>query len=193
VIDIEQLYFKWLTLRVGNVSAPLERLCWMLHQNSFQRRVGNDVNRAVDGESLRQMFLGDYAEADIDPRLSNALMAEECSWFEMLVALSSTLDYYYDGGVKERLFELITNMGLRKILFSDIESDGTSRYDEVDQDLVDIATRRIDENRIESNGYGGLFPLEKHDHPDQRGVEIWEQGGAYFRERLEGVMWTSTS
>ena len=120
-------------------------------------------------------------------------MTLDCSWLEMLVALAEALDYLYDGGVHERLVELITNMGLAKVLATKLDRSGLSPYDELDEELVELIVTRIDENRCDASGHGGLFPLDKLDHPDQRRVEIWEQHAAYFREKLEGVMWTSTS
>lgn len=165
----------------------------MLHKNTFRRRVGNDVNRAVAGEELRRYFLRDYDDARIAPSLSNDLLAEECSWFEMLVALSTQLDYLYEGGIRQRFLELVSNLGLRKILATRLDAQGTSPYDEVDQELVDMATGRVDESIFDINGHGGLFPLRTRDHRDQREVEIWSQQAMYFRERLEGEMWTSIS
>jgi hypothetical protein len=193
VIEIHELYFKWLMERLGNPEPSVVRLCSMLDQNVFQRRVGKDMNRAADGANLRKLFLEDYSDADIDPRVANALLDEECSWLEMLVALAEALDYLYDGGVLERFIELAENLGLEPVLQTVVGRDGTSPYDDVDQHLVDICTSRVDHNEFDRLGHGGLFPLTKNDHPDQREVEIWDQHAAYFRERLEGVMWTSTN
>lgn len=187
MLDIDRLYFDWLMARFTRSFAGLRRVCGMLHENGFQRRVGNDVNRAVDGEALRRLFLDDYHEADIDPRITNDFLAGPCSWFEMLMALSEGLDYLYDGGVQEHFLELINNLGLRPV-YSRIDE----RYDEIDQDLVDAACNRVDFNLFDPDGRGGLFPLTKQDHPNQREVEIWDQHAAYFRERLEGILWTST-
>lgn len=189
ITDVDELYFRWLMQTLGRPTESLSRLCWMLHTNTFTRNVGNDVNRAVNGIDLRRRFMDEWDEAEIDPRKTNALMDEDCSWLEMLIALSEALDYRYDGGVQENLLELIHNLGLTKILSS--PRDG--RYDRVDQDLVDDATERVDQNLFDPDGLGGLFPLKKPDHPDQRRVEIWDQHAAYFREKLEGVMWTSIS
>jgi hypothetical protein len=156
----------------------------MLHTNVFQRRVGNDMNRAVDGEALRRLFLDDYAEADIDPSVTNAFMRGPCSWFEMLMALAEALDYSYDGGLRGNFVELTMNLGLEVVY-----SRTAPRYDDIDQDLVDAACLRVDFNQFDPDGRGGLFPLVKHDHPNQREVEIWDQHAAYFRERLEGILW----
>jgi hypothetical protein len=189
ITDVDDLYFKWLVSQMESPTESLGRLCWMLHSNTFTRRIGNDMNRAAEGTRLRHRFMEEFQDANIDPRKTNSFLEEECSWLEMLIALSAALDYLYEGGVQERLLELIDNLGLTPVLMS--PRDG--RYDEIDQDLVDAATSRVDHNLFDSNGLGGLFPLHKNDHPDQRGVEIWEQHAAYFREKLEGVVWTSTS
>lgn len=187
MIEIHDLYFKWLMAYLGEPSSAFQRLCRMLDENVFQRRVGNDINRASDGIHLRRRFLEEYTEVDIDPRVSNEFLGLECSWLEMLIALSDRLDYLYDGGVKERFMELITNLGLLTILFTSVGETGRTIYDEVDQDLVDAATSRVDNNLIDRNGLGGLFPLGGTNHQDQREVEIWSQHAAYFSERLEGV------
>ena len=189
ITDVDDLYFKWL---MGQLEAPtgsLARLCWMLHNNTFTRNVGNDSNRAAQGIRLRNAFLHEFSDANIDPRKLNSLMEQECSWLEMMYALSESLDYLYDGGVQERLLELIDNLGLTTVLMS----PKNGRYDEVDQELVDLATTRVDRNLFTADGHGGLFPLMKQNHLDQREVEIWEQQASYFSEKLEGVVWTSTN
>lgn len=191
MIDVDALYFKWLLKHIDD-SIIFERFCWMLHRNVFTRRVGNDVNRAVDGINLRVRFLDDLSEANIDPRLSNELMSQECSWFEMLVALANALDYLYEGGTRDWFVELINNMGLIQALNTpDISL--VNDYNEVDQRAVDNATVTVDKSLFTAHGRGGLFPLQTNNHPDQREVEIWEQHAAYVSERLEGVMWTSTN
>lgn len=193
MIDVDKLYFKWLLDRLDADSVQLERACFLLHGIPFNRRVGNDKNRASYGVNLRSWFFEEFAEAEIDPHVSNDLMARECSWFEMLSAFAESLDYLYEGGVPERLEEMLRNMGLGDVL--DISEEMVERgiYDHIDERRVIEAVERVTHNQFDSDGHGGLFPLTKNDHPDQRGVEIWEQQAAYFRERLEGVMWTSSS
>ena len=184
MIDIDRLYFGWLMSRLGNPQAGYERACGMLHENVFQRRVGNDVNRSIEGEALRRIFLDDFHEADIEPSVTNNFLAGPCSWLEMLMALAESLDFLYDGGVFEHFVELIDNLGLQPAY-----SRVAIRYDGIDQDLVDAACNRVDFSLFDPDGRGGLFPLTKHDHPNQREVEIWDQHAAYFRERLEGILW----
>jgi hypothetical protein len=187
--DVHRLYFNWLAERYGlDESAGMLRLGHMLHMDVFQRRVGNDVNRAEAGMALRRIFLDDWAEANIDPRTTNDFMAGACSWLEMLLALAERLDFIYDGGVKERFIEMCQNLDIFVVA-----TRVDPRYDQIDQQLVDTMANVVDFNQFDPDGRGGLFPLTKKDHPDQRGVEIWDQQAAYFREKLEGVMWTSTS
>ena len=188
MIDLEALYFEWLLncLEPGGVLEGVAYVGDLLHNCEFSRRVGNDINRAVDGANLRKEFMSRFAEADFDPHVTNDLMMSECSWFEMLVALSRHLDYTYDGGVENRFIELITNLTLDPML-----AHGPSRPDhmrEYDQKFVDVATSKVDKNQFDKNGHGGLFPLSRPGYPDQRRVEIWDQCGAYFHERLEGVL-----
>lgn len=188
MIDLDVLYFEWLLTQLDPDGA-LEGVAYigdLLHDCEFTRRVGNDINRAVDGANLRKEFITQFDQVDIDPRLTNELMMKECSWFEMLIALSRHLDYTYDGGVEERFIELITNLTLDQMLHHGPNRSAQMR--EYDQRFVDVATSNVDHNKFASNGHGGLFPLFRPGHPDQRRVEIWDQCGAYFHERLEGVL-----
>jgi hypothetical protein len=191
VIDLEDLYFEWLLGRLdpSGVTEGVAYVCGLLHNCEFKRRVGNDLNRAADGTNLRKEFLTEFEDANFDPHVTNDLMAQECSWFEMLVALTRALDYSYDTGIYDQFLELIENMQIDHLAVD--EPDRSAGRIREDQHAVDVITSDIDNNRFEFNGLGGLFPLSKPIRLDQRGEEIWEQAGAYFRERLEGVLWTS--
>lgn len=192
MINLDQLYFEWL-LTCLEPDGALEGSAYvggLLHNCVFRRRVGNDINRAIDGANLRIEFMSQFHEADFDPHVTNDLMMQECSWFEMLVALSKALDYLYDGGVEGHFIELVTNLTLDPMLLDNPNrSESTSAYD---QRFVSVATYNVDTNNFDRYGRGGLFPLIKPTHPDQRGVEIWDQQGAYFSERFEGILWPST-
>lgn len=187
MIDLEDLYFEWLLGRLdpGGVTEEVAYLCGLLHNCEFNRRVGNDINRAIDGANLRKEFLADFDASNFAPHVTNDLMAQECSWFEMLVALSRGLDYLYDGGVGGRFDELVTNMGLDELAVHDPNRSASQVAK--DQHRVDLVCHDIDESRFEKNGQGGIFPLTRARHQDQRVVELWDQAGAYFNERLEGV------
>lgn len=182
--SLDDQYFDWLltNLHSGGVAESVEELCRLLHEFEFHRRVGNDVNRAVDGAGLREDFLHSCRTRVSQARADEFLDAE-CTWLEMLVALSAALDFLYDGGVEGRFLELTGNLGLNVIFTT------TQQL----RDRVQDAVYLVDNNHFDYLGQGGIFPLTKDCHRDQRLVEIWDQQAAYFRERLEGVLWTSTS
>lgn len=192
MIDLEDLYFEWLLGRLdpGGVTEGAAYLCGLLHNCEFTRRVGNDLNRAADGTNLRKEFLHEFEDANFDPHVTNDLMAQECSWFEMLVALSRALDYIYDTGIYDQFAEIVENMQIDHLAVD--EPDRSKIRVNEDQHAVNDITHDIDNNQFEASGLGGLFPLSKPTRLDQRKEEIWEQAGAYFREKLEGVLWTST-
>lgn len=188
MIDLDDLYFEWLLtcLDPDGAREGVAYVADLLHNCDFTRRVGNDINRAVEGANLRKEFLSKFEEVDFDPHVTNELMMNECSWLEMLIALSRALDYLYEGGVEGRFIELVTNMTLDPMLY---HGPGRSRYmREYDQRFVDVATDDINNSRFDKNGQGGLFPLTKANPVDQRRIEIWDQHSAYFREKLEGVL-----
>lgn len=192
MIDIDRLYFEWLLKRlesdVEDSALGLAKLCWLLYHMAFDRRVGLDVNRALDGLALRQQFVTDYEDADIEPSITNGLLLEDsCTWLEMLISLAEHIDYLYEGGVRGRFLEMCHNAGFGIVLLTDGD------HSEYEVRLVEGVLDNINNSRFEYNGSGGLFPLTKPGHPDQRGVEIWAQADAYFSERLEGVLWTSTN
>lgn len=193
MIALEDLYFEWLLLQIDQdgVTEGVVHVCDLLHNCEFHRRVGNDINRAIDGANLRKEFLLEFNEADFNPNVTNSLLMQECSWLEMLIALARKLDYIYEGGVNGRFIELLTNMHLGPIAsFNPDRSLGTSNYDYT---FVRTTTSDIDNNRFQFNGKDGLFPLRKRPPVDQRTVEIWDQHSAYFGEKLEGVLWTSSN
>lgn len=190
--EVEEIYFEWLLTRLDpdGVTAGWSYLCRLLHNCPFQRRVGLDINRARDGADLRKEFLAHIDGPSFTHEAVNDLLMSECSWLEMLIALAIELDYLYDGGVDGRFFEMVKNL--------EIESIGTyiphrnRKMEKIDQQLVSQACYDVDHNRFDEHGRGGLFPLRDYDHDDQRHLGIWEQHAAYFRERLRGVLWTST-
>lgn len=189
--DLEELYFDWLLHLVDpeGVTEGVAYLCGLLHDCEFRRRVGRDINRASDGANLRKEFFDDFGVGKFNPDDVENLLDKECTWLEMLIALARTLDFYYEGGIDGRLFELINNMDLGHVAaFNPHRSKALAEYE---RRLVHIVTDDINENRISRDGRGGIFPLKKKTgYPDQREVEIWDQQAAYFRERLKGVLWT---
>lgn len=187
--DLDRLYFNWLlTVLDPDPREGVVYVAGLLHECPFLRRVGLDINRAADGANLRKEFIEQFGFPESE-EVEDLLMME-CTWFEMLVALSRHLDFMYEGGIQGRFMELVANMGLEPQL-QEIPRR-TRALRKFDQRFVDTVTSDIDNNRFDRDGHGGLFPLRTRNHMDQREVEIWDQHSAYFRERLEGVLWTST-
>lgn len=193
MIDVDSVYFEWLLTQIDSegVQEGVAHLCGLLHNCDFTRRVGRDFNRAQDGTELRQEFLRQFSDIRIDPHTSNAMMDVECSWLEMLIGLARRLDYLYDGGVESRFLEMIENMKLGPLM--EWNPRRTRDAHIRDQERVDEVTDMINDSQFDEHGHGGLFPLQTPNHSDQRRAEIWEQHSAYFNERFEGVLWTSTN
>lgn len=190
--EVEELYFEWLLRRLDpdGVSEGWAHLCRLLHNCEFRRRVGLDINRAKEGADLRKEFISQTEGLPIHHEAVNDLLDSECSWLEMLIALAEALDYLYDGGVDNRFFEMIRNLQLDSIAI--YKPHHNARMRAIDQRVVAQACSDVDLNRIDEHGQGGIFPLTGYDHRDQRSAEIWDQHAAYFREKLKGVLWTST-
>ena len=190
--EVEEIYFEWLLTRLDpdGVTDGWAHLCRLLHNCPFTRRVGLDINRAREGADLRKEFIAHYEGPPLHHEAVQDLLDSECSWLEMLIALAEALDYLYDGGVDGRFFEMICNLGLDSIAIYKTHQNPKMR--DLDQQVVTRACIDVNTNRIDRHGRGGIFPLKDRDHNDQRNAEIWEQHAAYFREKLRGVLWTST-
>lgn len=173
---LDELYFVWLTKKVGgpNGKSPNRRYFRMLRQlysKEFIWVKPNDDNRAEDGRDLRIKFIDQEDLDDVDPYWLNM----GCSVFEMLIALSHRLWFMTDGysnskDSQEWFWVLIENLGL---------IDTKVKNDEIDKILDRLIWRTY-----ESDGTGGLFPLNKA-HNDQRKVELWYQMCAYALEMDE--------
>lgn len=171
-------YFNWLGKQVGLTQNPnAKRRHWMLAEQMintpFTWSVPNDDNRVADGKDLRDEFLSKY-------HVHHTLMTWDCSFLELLIALSRRLEFQATGTVEEWFWELIDNLDLGE--YSD------EMYEAYDGsiDEVDYILRRVIDRTYEKNGLGGLFPL-KEPKRDQRKVEIWYQMAAYLLEDFEGI------
>lgn len=173
---LDELYFVWLTDKVGgpNSKRPNRRylrLLGRLYSKEFIWVRPNDDNRAEDGRDLRIKFIDQKDLDDVDPYWLNM----GCSVFEMLIAISYRLSFMTDGypiGKESRqwFWALIENLGL---------IDTKIKNDEIDKILDRLIWRTYN-----SDGTGGLFPLNKA-RKDQRKVELWYQMCAYVLEMDE--------
>jgi hypothetical protein len=181
VNDLEDEYFEYLLKEINPEGLREEQVyvCSLLHNCIFQRRVGLDINRADDGRVRRNHFL--YEEKiDLSPEEQDEFFEYECTWLEMLVALSDRFSYSYGGSPYGRFLEVTSNMGLDP-LYQPV-GYRSKRMEEFDQGLVRVATSRVDNNHFDRRGRGGLFPLS-HAYRDQREVELWLQMNDYIMDR----------
>lgn len=177
IYDVEQDYFKWLCeqVDVDTEDRSYGLLAKDLHRTTFYSLVPHDENRAMDGISLREDYLGfinypKYVELE-----------GECTVLEMLVALAKRMDFEtssLDDDTNQTshwFWVMIDNLGLTP--FDDenyVRLNGMVKVDKV--------LSRFLERRYLRNGFGGLFPLERN-RTDQRRTEIWYQMSEYLMEQ----------
>lgn len=173
--QITNEYFNWLVGMIAFDSPEYfsyNKLMNYLFQESFSWSVHRDANRAQDGTDLRDLF--SYETGIID--WCDAL-GGPCNILEMLVGLAHRIDnevmYDYELGDRTNIWfwEMMNNLGL------EYYDDNHFRPDAVKK-ILDIWIYR----QFDSNGVGGLFPLN-YSQKDQRLLEIWLQAQEYFVEK----------
>lgn len=173
ILPLEEHYFTWLYSLVDTVverNREITRwgLFQLMYTTEFTWLIESDEDRAVDGVTLRFEFqkLADLTIED------ESWMSLGCSVFEAMIGLSRRLSFEAGGESFEWFFQLIENLGLAK--YTDAKD---LPVDDIDQILEELVWRTY-----QSNGYGGLFPLN-HATCDQRLVDIGEQMNFYLAER----------
>lgn len=183
LIDIEQYYFNWLCDLVH--IDQMDRSYWILAKDLYRAQfvsyVDHDENRAYDGIELRDECLRELGYPKYDG------LDGECSVLEMIVALARRMDFETSDPYDEEddsdktvywFWEMMDNLGLTAF-----DDDSYVRLE--GQIYVDAIIDTLVERRYESDGRGGLFPIQDADE-DQRDVEIWYQMAAYLAEREAG-------
>lgn len=176
-MPLDEAYFVWLYAQVGDTKTRTRsnqywKLLTMLHRKPFtwdRRKMEMDGNRASDGKDLRKEFLNNTGTALDEPDWLNM----ECSFLEMLIALSWKLAFDGGGEPRDWFWRIIDNLGL-------LSCNDSHPPDEA---IVDHILNRVINRTYAFNGAGGLFPLNEP-VVDQRGVQIWYQGQAYILERI---------
>lgn len=171
---LDEAYLRYL---YGTVASTRQRVrtktYWSLmrkmYSTPFTWLVLNDDNRSADGIAIRDQWVSRNAFG-VDPEWADA----ECSFLEMLVALSDRLAFEAGGDRSGWFWHLLKNLGLAHI--------NDAVYDNLYEDEIGEALDRVIYRTYRTNGHGGLFPL-KHAEEDQRKVEIWYQLNAYLMER----------
>lgn len=172
-------YFSWLynLIRHPRSKAYYTKLCMVMHETNFRAYVPNDDNRAQDGLDLRQLFIeeGRLDESHLEVQY---FLKGECTFFEMLVALSRRMnDLTYDlisdqDKAHVWFYKILANTGLDKF------DDSSSRYPELgpvqEAEVCDTLCAILDRT-YDKSGTGSLFPLKRRHPQDMRETEIWYQ------------------
>lgn len=170
---LDDLYFEWLYSRIWavrnrNPARSYWKLAKQLYSTPFVWFIPNDDNRVIDGQDLRNEFLNDKGiEAD------EAWLGLDCSFMELLIALSRRLEFETEQPAADWFWRLLENLELQKYTDSKIRPST--------HDHIACVLHKINERLYSESGQGGLFPLE-HPKSDQRRVEIWYQMHAYLLE-----------
>lgn len=165
---IEEAYFNWLCAKVTSPYMTNHvDLLQILHRTEFVWFIPGDRNRKEDGLELREYFLNETGyEKD------NSWFNELCSLLEVLIAFAQRAAFQIDFSVSKWFWKFMENLNLNE--FRQVSNRDLQVIDEI---LHAFIWRMYD-----SNGYGGLFPLDEPDE-DQRQVEIWYQFCAWVDEK----------
>lgn len=172
---IDDRYFEWLyslvgSLRNRNPHRSYWQLTRVLYTTEFIWFVPNDDNRIADGKALRDEYIDETNEDDLD-RLD--WYHDQCSFLEMLIALARRASFDGKGTPPDWFWRMIKNLEL---------IDYTDDIFEVSIfEAVKEALDRVNQRTYEDNGNGGLFPLRDPEH-DQRHVELRYQMAAFMLE-----------
>lgn len=182
--SLREDYFLWLYGLIGKQLRTYYKLCRYLHQKPFTWTVHNDDNRYEDGLRLRDAFI-EERKLDSTHLEVSYFLEEECSVFEMIIALAQRInDLMYDLNKQEdqtpRWFtEMLNNLGL------DILADNYTpkeRFDNVTESRIDEIISVLVSRKYDRYGQGGLFPLKRRPPTDQARQELWYQLMLYLDE-----------
>lgn len=172
----DERYFDWLYSLVDDVHyrSPSESYVHILedlYTTPFTWFIRNDENRAQDGFALRQEYVHLSKDA-----VDSYWLKQECSIFEMLIALSRRAAFQTDWSPATWFWHILNNL--------DVVITTDDRYGESESIQTKNALERLNQRNYESNGHGGLFPLRDPER-DQREVEIWYQLSLYLFENFD--------
>ena len=175
---MKALYFKWLIDMLDKkMVKKYSSLLLHLYKDYFIESplAPMDVHRARDGIGLRTRFIQENKFGD---EQLEELKYDDCSWLEMLIALSIRIDdqLMFDMNLGNRTnnwFWLIINQ-----MDLDIYDEEHYIYTEVRNKLNKFIKREY-----ENGGKNGIFKCNY----DVREVEIWYQMHAWFNENTPKI------
>jgi len=172
---IDDRYLEWLYSQVAavrnrNPTKSYWKLFRQLYSKEFIWLVPNDDNRVEDGRALRLEYLN---QVESDEALDSWL-GLGCSVLEMLIALSRRAEFQTEISSVEWFWTFLKNLSL-----SHFTDHKYNRYSdsEIDDILESLIFRTYD-----SDGRGGIFPINDPRQGDQRHIEIWDQMSIYLFE-----------
>lgn len=171
---LDDQYLEWLYSHVAatrnrNPSRSYWLLLKELYRTPFTWSIRNDDNRSGDGLDLRQEFMDECDVEDEDGFWTDL----ECSFLEMLIALSLRASFDSERTPVEWFWEMLQNMG--------IDKHTNKAFNNASRREVNEAVDRVINRTYSPDGRGGLFPL-KSPHADQRTIELWYQMSSYLLE-----------
>lgn len=178
---VKALYLRWLLEQIDAKKAK-KYTSLMLHlfREPFAEsaKVPRDVNRCKDGIALRKYFIND--RPGMGDQQLEAIKYEDCSWLEMLVALSRKID-------DQMMFDM--NLGNRtpQWFWLIIEQMDLNIYDEKHYIYIEVKEklRDFELRNYKNNGKNGIFKCLK----DVTKVEIWYQMMEFFNETGADIEW----
>lgn len=174
--DLRTEYNSWLIEKTGLFENHFVKLGHALIEKEFYYFLENDINRAIDGEQVRNDFIHETLWDDY------SALNGPCNCLEMLYGLAKRInEIIYDPDnqidtTQESIFCMLQNLGLLK--FDDYHYEQRGGNEAVFRILEIFLERSYDRF-----GNGGLFP-NKNSKKDQRKVEIWYQMAEYVNNKF---------
>ena len=169
-------YISWLADKVNAyIGSQYSILIHCLWEIPFVWQVPDDVNRAIDGNMLRTVYLQSH-------RVTNESVVfpfeGSCTFLEFLIALASRAnDIMYEPGVDKTgdyFWQMIFNLNCDHCTDEMFGKTWDSFY--IHEKIGQVLSRNYD-----FTGNGGLFPLQNAVE-DQKKVPIWYQMNAFLNE-----------
>lgn len=171
---LKKTYLAWLIDKIADEEKKLtyNELFHILHTIDFKWSIVRDVNRSLDGLSLRYRF---SCEMNYDPEYVDDILDFRCSVLEMMVALSLRCEETimsnpeYGDRTKEWFWIMIDNLKLTKC------KDGRC-----DLEYVERRVQLMMDRKYGRDGSGGALFVVPNPEEDMRKTEIWYQLNWYL-------------
>lgn len=178
MVDIRDLYFKYLCSLIAIPKKKFSKLLAKLYDKPFKWYIPHDDNRIADAVIMREDYIHDVLHNE---ELGIKLREYDVSMLELMISLAyrcESMAIDQEKPMKEWFWILVNNLALYEYWDSNYKKLGGDT--EVDR-ILDVVIERT----YARNGRGGLFPLtptSENIEIDQRKEELWYQMSAYLIE-----------